>query len=362
MAEHVHIRNLCKTFPGGNLAMDDVSLAIEPGELFFLLGPSGCGKTTLLRSIAGFCIPDGGSVHIGERDVTRLAPHLRDTGMVFQSYALWPHMTLRQNVAFGLDMRKLPTAEKRRRTDEALAMVRMLDRAETKPNALSGGQQQRVALARALVIHPRCLLLDEPLSNLDAKLRLEMRQEIRSICKQAGITAIYVTHDQKEALSVADRLAILNGGRVQQVGSPSDVYRRPSSVFVAGFIGETNVIDGTVVSDGLGVISVDSPIGPLQSTVRTDGARTAGAAVCISIRPEAIHLGEPPAGMRNRLQGTRRHSIYLGELAQHEIVVGASTVLKVSEMNPRTTADGGTIPLWIDPEDVVLLPPATGAP
>lgn len=355
MAEPVQIRNLSKTFPGGNLAMDDISLAIEPGELFFLLGPSGCGKTTLLRTIAGFCIPDGGSVHIGARDITRLAPHLRDTGMVFQSYALWPHMTIRQNVAFGLDMRKLPSAEKRRRTDEALAMVRMSERAEAKPNALSGGQQQRVALARALVIHPQCLLLDEPLSNLDAKLRLEMRQEIRNICKQAGITAIYVTHDQKEALSVADRLAVMDHGRVRQVGTPAQIYRRPESVFVAGFIGETNTFPATVLAADKGNITVETPIGTLHSTVPEDGTRRAGAAVCVSLRPEAIHLGEPPAGIPNRLTGKRRQTIYLGELAQHELGIGGNTV-KVSELNPRQIAASGITPLWIDPEDIVLLP------
>ncbi len=355
MAEFIHIRNLGKTFPGGNLAMDDISLAIAPGELFFLLGPSGCGKTTLLRSIAGFCIPDQGSVHIGGRDITRLAPHLRDTGMVFQSYALWPHMTIRQNVAFGLDMRKLPADEKRRRTDEALAMVRMSDRAEAKPNALSGGQQQRVALARALVIHPQCLLLDEPLSNLDAKLRLEMRQEIRNICKQAGITAIYVTHDQKEALSVSDRLAIMDRGRIRQVGTPSDVYRRPSSVFVAGFIGETNVFPATVRSTDHSTITIDTPIGVLHSTVAAADVPRVGAGVCVSLRPEAIHLGEPPAGIPNRLEGTRRQTVYLGELAQHELGIGGNAV-KVSELNPRQRTASGLTPLWIDPEDVVLLP------
>ncbi len=195
MAVSLHIEDLVKTF-ADTRAVDHVTLAIEPGELFFLLGPSGCGKTTLLRCIAGFAIPDAGSIRVGDADITSLPPHLRDTGMVFQSYALWPHMTVSENVAFGLELRKVAGDERRRRVAEALEMVKMTDRADHKPAELSGGQQQRVALARALVIRPKCLLLDEPLSNLDAKLRLEMRSEIRRICKQAGLTAVYVTHEQ----------------------------------------------------------------------------------------------------------------------------------------------------------------------
>ena len=197
----VSLQHVTKRF-GALTVVDDVCLEIGDGEIFFLLGPSGCGKTTLLRCIAGFYRPDNGRIFIGDQDATELAPHERETGMVFQSYALWPHMTVRENVAFGLDLRQVPREELRRRVDDALAMVKMTDRADYKPPQLSGGQQQRVALARALVIRPRCLLLDEPLSNLDAKLRLEMRTEIRRICKDVGLTAIYVTHDQKEALSI----------------------------------------------------------------------------------------------------------------------------------------------------------------
>ncbi|MBO7223398.1 MAG: ABC transporter ATP-binding protein, partial [Kiritimatiellae bacterium] len=232
MAVSINIKNLVKNF-GAVKALNNVSLDIQPGELFFLLGPSGCGKTTLLRHIAGFYIPDEGNIFIDNEDVTKLPPHKRDTGMVFQSYALWPHMTLAENVAFGLKMRKVPAADIKRRVAEALDIVKMGDKAERKPNQLSGGQQQRVALARALVVQPRCLLLDEPLSNLDAKLRLEMRIEIRRICKEAGLTAVYVTHDQKEALSIADRLAIMRDGVIEQIGTPLEVFRKPTNSFVA---------------------------------------------------------------------------------------------------------------------------------
>ena len=224
----IRVKNLTKRF-GAVTALQNLDLEVEPGELFFLLGPSGCGKTTLLRCMAGFYIPEEGSIFFGDEDVTRLAPHKRNAGMMFQSYALWPHMSVAENVAFGLEERRLPGPEIKRKVGEALESVHMGSYAARKPNQLSGGQQQRVALARALVIRPRCLLLDEPLSNLDAKLRLEMRMEIRRVCKEFHLTTVYVTHDQKEALSVSDRMAILEAGRILQVGTPRDVYRRPAS-------------------------------------------------------------------------------------------------------------------------------------
>ena len=241
----IKITNLTKRF-GETTALDHVDLQIAAGEIFFLLGPSGCGKTTLLRTIAGFYIPEAGQVFFGDEDVTSLPPHKRNTGMMFQSYALWPHMTVGKNVAFGLEERKIGKDEIRQRVQEALASVKMEQYAGRKIHQLSGGQQQRVALARALVIRPRCLLLDEPLSNLDAKLRLEMRGEIRRICKESGLTAIYVTHDQKEALSVGDRIALMDSGRIRQVGTPLEIYRKPNSQLVADFIGETNILPATV--------------------------------------------------------------------------------------------------------------------
>ncbi|HEX8310212.1 MAG TPA: ABC transporter ATP-binding protein, partial [Chthoniobacteraceae bacterium] len=241
------VENLTKRF-GDTIALQRMNLQIEPGEIFFLLGPSGCGKTTLLRTIAGFYEPEEGRILFGQDDVTHVPPHRRNTGMMFQSYALWPHMTVAKNVAFGLEERKVPAPETRQRVAQALESVQMGSYGERKIHQLSGGQQQRVALARALVIRPRCLLLDEPLSNLDARLRLEMRSEIRRICKEFGLTAIYVTHDQKEALSIADRMAILEGGQLRQLGKPADVYRHPGTKFVADFMGETNFIEGTVLS------------------------------------------------------------------------------------------------------------------
>jgi len=231
----VRVEKIAKSF-GPTVALADITLDIAAGELFFLLGPSGCGKSTLLRIIAGLLDPTNGQIFFNDRDVTTLPTQDRNAVMCFQSYALWPHMSVRDNVRFGLEVRGMSRAEQDARVNEVLAMVRLTDQADRKPNQLSGGQQQRVALARALAVKPACLLLDEPLSNLDAKLRLEMRSEIRRICKEGGFTTLYVTHDQREALSVADRIAILNAGRLEQVGTASEVFHRPSSEFVADFM------------------------------------------------------------------------------------------------------------------------------
>ena len=246
----VALRNVTKRF-GDLLVVNDVTLEIADGELFFLLGPSGCGKTTLLRCVAGFYIPESGQIWIGDTDATRLPPHQRDTGMVFQSYALWPHLTVRENVAFGLELRGLSKPEIQQRVNEALAMVRMTERADYRPPQLSGGQQQRVALARALVIRPKCLLLDEPLSNLDAKLRATMRGELKRFHLDLETTSIYVTHDQLEAMTMSDLIAVMDQGVVQQYGTPEEVYDRPANLFVAGFIGSPpmNFAEAEVASD-----------------------------------------------------------------------------------------------------------------
>jgi iron(III) transport system ATP-binding protein len=351
----IRIQQLTKRF-GATTALQGLDLEIAPGELFFLLGPSGCGKTTLLRSIAGFYIPEEGRILFGDEDVTRLAPHKRNTGMMFQSYALWPHMTVAQNVAFGLEERKIAKDEIKRRVGEALESVRMGSYAERRPNQLSGGQQQRVALARALVIRPRCLLLDEPLSNLDAKLRLEMRTEIRRVCKEFKLTTVYVTHDQKEALSISDRMAILDRGKILQVGSPREVYRRPTGKIVADFIGETDFIAGKIVSAAQGRAVVETAIGRFEGVLgHPAAAPAAGAAVTLSVRPECWALSrEAPAG--NFVRGRIGAAVYLGEFAQYDLLAGTQH-LKIIELNPRflEQAERGEVFARVEPEDVVVL-------
>jgi len=348
------IENLTKKF-GEMVALHGVNLRVEPGEVFFLLGPSGCGKTTLLRSIAGFYIPEGGRILFGDEDVTHLPPHRRNTGMMFQSYALWPHMTVAKNVAFGLEERKVASAEIKQRVHEALASVRMDHLAERKINQLSGGQQQRVALARALVIRPRCLLLDEPLSNLDTKLRIEMRGEIRRICREFGLTAIYVTHDQKEACSIADRMAVLEGGHIRQCGPPAEVYRHPHTRFVADFMGETNFIEGRVVAGGDGV-RVETALGVFSGIAPGGWQPAAGTTCVLSIRPEAWKLGTA-AGDGNCVRGRLQDRVYLGEMAQYQFAAAGQT-LKIYELNPRFVDASGDRELFasVEAEDVIALP------
>ncbi len=358
----VRCEEISKRF-GDTFALDTISLDIEPGELFFLLGPSGCGKSTLLRLIAGLLAPTGGRIWFDEREVTSLGTEQRNAVMCFQSYALWPHLSVRDNVRFGLDVRGLARAEQNRRVDEILLLVQMVSYAARKPNELSGGQQQRVALARALVVTPACLLLDEPLSNLDARLRLDMRGEIRRICKDSGVTTINVTHEQKEALSMADRVAILDRGRLEQIGAPRDVYRRPASRFVASFIGETNLLSARVARGDGDRAELVTPLGPLTSTTLPAEPLAAGDEVTLSIRPESIVLGVP-ATAPNTFSALLRDSVYLGEIAQHRMVAGPTgaetdgTALKVFELNPRPgeRMDQNQRTLArVDPEDVVIL-------
>ena len=352
----IQVKQLTKRF-GDVVALDRLDLTIKPGELFFLLGPSGCGKTTLLRSLAGFCVPDQGQIFFGEDDVTQLAPHKRNTGMMFQGYALWPHLTVAENVAFGLEERHLPAPEIKSRVAAALAAVHLDAQATRKPNELSGGQQQRVALARALVVRPRCLLLDEPLSNLDAKLRLEMRREIRRVCQEYQLTTVYVTHDQKEALSIADRLAILEHGRILQIGTPQEIYRRPISRTVAHFMGETNFLPAQVLAVVGLRLTLATAIGNFEGLWSDSTlAPVVGASVTISIRPEGWEL-RALAASHNCVSGRIGDSVYLGEIAQHEFITDGGLTLKIFERNPRFTEGTNRPKLYatVDPADVVVL-------
>ena len=350
----VTLRNVTKSY-GQTVAVEDVSLEVQKGELFFLLGPSGCGKTTILRMMAGFMRPDSGAIFFDNRPIDGVPPHKRNTGMVFQSYALWPHMTVAENVAYGLRERRVPADERDDRVAAALRTVHMDAYRDRRPNQLSGGQQQRVALARALVIEPDVVLLDEPLSNLDARLRLEMRNEIRRIHTETGITMIYVTHDQKEALSMAQRLAVMSMGRVEQVGVPRDVYRRPRNAFVAEFIGEANMIAGTLVSAADGTAVVRSELGELSGVLATD-ALEVDAAACCMVRPECLKI---ESGEANAFRATVQSSVYLGEVEQF-VLEAAGMELRAVRSNPSETAPpaGGEVDVGFDPQDAVILPAA----
>ncbi len=352
----IRIENLTKRF-GRAVALHAINLTIRPGEIFFLLGPSGCGKTTLLRSVAGFYPADGGHIFFGDEDVTALPPHQRNTGMMFQSYALWPHMTVAQNVAFGLEERRVPRAEITMLTGAALESVKMAEYGARKINQLSGGQQQRVALARAMVIRPRCLLLDEPLSNLDTKLRVELRGEIRRICHEAQLTAIYVTHDQKEALSIGDRIAVMEAGHIRQIGAPAEVYREPASRFVADFMGETNFIAGGVTAiraSGTGSISVRTELGEFTATAH-DWLPQTGEKIILSVRPEALRISTAPASV-NSFTGAILERTYLGEMAQYRFAA-ARLELTIFELNPKFVFSNERRDLFasVDPADVVVL-------
>ena len=347
--ESIRAEKVVKAF-GETRALNGVRLEIHPGELFFLLGASGCGKSTLLRCIAGLETPNEGKIFFGDRDVTDLAPHKREAAMVFQSYALWPHLTVAKNISFGLEERKVPKDEIKRRVDEALEMVKMKGYGERSIDAMSGGQQQRVALARALVVRPKCLLLDEPLSNLDAQLRVEMRREIRRIVKEYGLTAVYVTHDQEEALAMADRMAILAGGVIEQLGAPEDIYRNPQSAYVAGFIGETNLLDGQFDHGFVDSIAKWGSIGIEGRVTDESWQPLAGDKVKISIRPEALRICDDGSIVGNVIE-----KVYLGQRIQYWVET-VSGRLQVVELNPqRLYALGDAVKLTVNREDVIFL-------
>jgi putative spermidine/putrescine transport system ATP-binding protein len=309
------IQSVSKHFEASSvMAVDNVSLTVEGAELVALLGPSGCGKTTLLRMIAGFMPVTAGNIQIGGEDVTAKPPHKRDTGMVFQSYALFPHMTVAENVAFGLEMRKVSAEERKTRVAEALRLVRLDGFAERYPRQLSGGQQQRVAIARALVIRPGVFLLDEPLSNLDAKLRQSVGLEIRALQKSLGLTTVFVTHDQNEALALADRLVLMNGGRVEQVGSATELYTNPKNVFVASFLGQANLLPGKVTGKGAFTADARGAVISCDTTGFEPGSR---AILCV--RPENVEIVDAANSSDNTLTGTIERITYLGSSTEIEV-------------------------------------------
>ncbi|HSV15948.1 MAG TPA: ABC transporter ATP-binding protein [Tepidisphaeraceae bacterium] len=352
----VRVGDITKNF-GKTTALGGVSLQIAAGELFFLLGPSGCGKTTLLRIIAGLQEPTAGRVWFNEQDVTALPTEKRNAVMCFQSYALWPHMTVRDNVRFGLDVQKLSVAQRDARVEEVLHLVQMSPYADRKPTELSGGQQQRVALARALAVQPACLLLDEPLSNLDAKLRHEMRGEIRRICKHAGLTTIYVTHSQEEALSIADRIAVMKDGRLAQVGTPAELYHQPASAFVADFIGQTNLIMGKVVARDGGNARIETSIGIVTAHVNGQSASLPDQ-VTLSIRPENVRIIAAAAAhidnaAINRFAAMPLELSFLGEASEHLLQV-AGQPLKAMSMPPRFQLPA-ELTVEFDAQDVLIL-------
>ena len=358
MAVSVELTHVTKAFDT-TLAVNDVSLKIETGEFFFLLGPSGCGKSTFLRIVAGFYKPDTGELRFDDTVMNNVPPHQRNTGMVFQNYALWPHMSVAENIEYGLTLRKLDKAERNEKITRALEMVQMEGYHDRAVNTLSGGQQQRIALARALVIEPSVLLLDEPISNLDAALRQQMRDEIKQIHDRTNITMFYVTHDQVDALSMADRMAIMRDGVIIQVGTPREVYQFPKNAFVASFVGETNFISGKVEQASNGSATIDTPIGTLRSeTVYHE--LTTGTPVQCSIRPESLIINsaqDSGSQSENRITAKVTAVNYLGRIEEYQLVA-ADIPLKAVHYNPgiETKKPGDTVQLAISAEAVLPLP------
>jgi iron(III) transport system ATP-binding protein len=331
----IQLKEIVKRF-GTLEAVSHVSLDIRDGELFTLLGPSGCGKTTILRLIGGFHNPDEGEIYFGGKPVSGIPPYERNIGMVFQNYALWPHMTIFDNVAYGLKLKKVPRSEITGKVNHAFKLVNLTGLESRYPGQLSGGQQQRVALARALVLNPDVLLLDEPLSNLDAKIRIQVRAEIRKLQKELAVTAIYVTHDQEEALTLSDRIAVLNQGKIQQLGTPRDLYGKPANAFVADFIGINNLVPAEVVegpSDD-GVLTVKSKVGLFRCLSAHSFKK--GDRCMVTVRPETATISTSeavPEGC-NGLAGTVSFASYIGNTIRYDVDAGLETVFKVDLQNP----------------------------
>ncbi|MEW1829817.1 ABC transporter ATP-binding protein [Streptomyces sp. NPDC088196] len=340
-AATVEFRGLRREF-GPTVALDGLDLTVRPGEFLALLGPSGCGKTTALRMLAGFEHPTSGEVLVDGKDVTDVPAHRRDAGMVFQSYSLFPHLNALDNVAFGLRMRKVRTAERRSRAAELLDLVGLGDKGERFPHQLSGGQQQRVALARALALRPRVLLLDEPLSALDAKVRLSLREEIRRLQQELGITTLFVTHDQEEALSIADRVAVMRAGKLEQCAAPAELYGRPTTAFVAEFVGTMSRLPGRLTD---GVVEV------LGQRLPVDGEAPAGPDVDVLVRPEALDVRADEAGDA-RVVGTA----FLGAVVRVTVRLGDDTEVKADLPTHEATALGAGVAVTVSlPERPVLV-------
>jgi len=355
----LELKNLSKSYDGNALALDDISLTIEHGELVALLGPSGCGKTTTLRLVAGFLEPDAGTIAVGGEVIASprmmVPPERRRMSMIFQSYAIWPHKTIFQNVAYGLKYRGVSRAEAADKVRRMLDVVQLGHLSGRYPGELSGGQQQRVALARALVVEPEILLLDEPLSNLDANLREEMRFEIRRLHDEFHFTSVYVTHDQSEAMVIADRICVMNQGRIEQVGSPRDIYERPRTRFVANFVGKTNLLSGSLKgNDGFDLG------GGVVLPVTPQSAAAASGEVFVSLRPHDILLRPPGAG-RDSTDGYRTYSgtveacFYFGELLDYQVRIGEGRELRVITPPGRPFSTGGAVDVLIHPEHCVVV-------
>lgn len=349
----VNLENITKRF-GEVLAADQINLEIKDGEFFTFLGPSGCGKTTTMRIIAGLEYPTEGKIYYDNKDVTHLPSHKRNTGMVFQNYALWPHMTVFENVAYGLRVRKIPDEEVKQSVSNALELVHLGGLGDRFPNQLSGGQQQRVALARVLVINPDILLLDEPLSNLDAKLRVEMREEIKEIQRELGITTIYVTHDQEEAMAISDRIAIQNYGAIRQVGTPREVYNKPVDLFIATFIGKGALLEGQVIRCNAENIEVK------VNGIRIEGIKTCneelneGDKVACVLRPEKFSIREPDVPY-NVIEGELEWSAFLGPVTEVKLNLGQSTVVIEAPSSLRAES-GENLKVYLTKEDTIILP------
>jgi spermidine/putrescine ABC transporter ATP-binding subunit len=332
---NIQLEKVVKRF-GTLEAVSHVSLEIRDGELFTLLGPSGCGKTTILRLIGGFHKPDQGEIYFDQKPVSTIPPYERNIGMVFQNYALWPHMTIFDNIAYGLKLKKLSKAEISSKVLQALKLVNLMGLDKRYPGQLSGGQQQRVALARALVLNPHVLLLDEPLSNLDAKIRLQVRAEIRKLQKELGITTIYVTHDQEEALTISDRIAVINHGKLQQIGSPRDLYAKPENPFVADFIGINNLIPGEVreVWDAEKMMKVQTEVGHLVCV--SDETLKPGDRCLISVRPETASISQTEDIKEdfNVIPGIVSFASYIGNTIRYDMEMKNGLIFKVDIQNP----------------------------